>query len=627
MSGKSKVVSIDARGPQPSPRLTLLKALSEFEGAPDRFLDELLTCQCRLAGARCGVILRSGANGRLEILASHPELRPEKAGSGWIATAIQHFNKGLSDHQTLIAPLAGKADSHAADQQVVIVPFKNQESVRAAAAFVVQPSDLKMHPFCIEQLEITPFLLKHYELRLTVGQRQAAIGRLGLVLEILAAVNRTSHFGSAAMALCNELASRLDCNRVSLGFLEGRCVHVRAISNTDSFSREMQLVQNIEAAMEECLDQDVEIIHPAPQKAEYADRATAILSTKHGPAAVLSLPMRRNQDGIAVLTLERPIQSPFDDLNVIETVRLACELCTQRLFEMHTRSRWFGFRLASGLRKKMEWLVGPEHAGWKLSALAGFVLAVVLIFARGEYRIETPFVFQAPLQQVVVAPFDTFIRSIAVEPGDRVEAGRSILGELDSSELRLELAAMKAEKLGYDKQMAAHMRDGNTAEAQIANAQSQKCVAQIQLLEQHIKKATLIAPISGRLVSEDLKRQIGAPVETGKILFEIARINDLRAELYVPEDSISNVSIGQEGLLACVGRPDQKIRFLVEQIHPMAEVVNDKNVFRVRARLQEHRPWMRPGMEGIAKIQAGKKPYLWIGSHRLTNWLRMKLWL
>jgi len=47
----------------------------------------------------------------------------------------------------------------------------------------------------------------------------------------------------------------------------------------------------------------------------------------------------------------------------------------------------------------------------------------------------------------------------------------------------------------------------------------------------------------------------------------------------------------------------------------------------VRARLLEQHAWMRPGMEGIAKIMAGKKHYLWIGFHRLTNWLRMKLWL
>jgi hypothetical protein len=116
-------------------------------------------------------------------------------------------------------------------------------------------------------------------------------------------------------------------------------------------------------------------------------------------------------------------------------------------------------------------------------------------------------------------------------------------------------------------------------------------------------------------------------VETGKILFEIAHIEQLRAELYVPEDSITSVSVGQLGELASVSHPDQRIQFSVERIHPIAEVVNSKNVFKVRARLLEQPAWMRPGMEGIAKIMAGEKHILWIGFHRLTDWLRMTLWL
>jgi hypothetical protein len=66
---------------------------------------------------------------------------------------------------------------------------------------------------------------------------------------------------------------------------------------------------------------------------------------------------------------------------------------------------------------------------------------------------------------------------------------------------------------------------------------------------------------------------------------------------------------------------------VVERINPIAEVIENQNVFRVRARLSGHLDWMRPGMEGDAKISAGKKSYLWIASHRLVDWLRMKLWI
>jgi biotin carboxyl carrier protein len=311
----------------------------------------------------------------------------------------------------------------------------------------------------------------------------------------------------------------------------------------------------------------------------------------------------------------------------IETVRLICDLCAPRLLDLRQSERWFGARAASQAREYMGSLLGPEHTWAKVGAVMVFLMAVFFTTAKGDYRINAAFAFEARHQQVVVAPFDTFTKSVSVEPGDRVEGGKTILGTLETSELRLKLAALKAEQLGYQKQMAASMRDRQTAEAQIAGAQSDKVAAEIRLIERKIDQAALIAPITGWVVSEDLKQQIGAPVETGKILFEIASIDSLRAELYVPESSIANVAAGQTGELAAVGHPDQKVRFVIERITPIAEVVNHQNVFDVRARILEHLEWMRPGMEGEARISAGKKSYLWIASHRLVNWLRMKLWV
>jgi multidrug efflux pump subunit AcrA (membrane-fusion protein) len=272
-------------------------------------------------------------------------------------------------------------------------------------------------------------------------------------------------------------------------------------------------------------------------------------------------------------------------------------------------------------------LLGPEHTWIKLTAGLAFVVLILLATLKGDYRIKAAFAFEARHQQAVVAPFDSFSKEILVEPGDRVDGGQTLLGTLETAELRLKRAALMAEQLGYRKQMTAAMRDRETAEAQIAQAQSDKVAAEIKLIDKKIAQAAMVAPITGWVVSEDLKQQIGAPVKTGDILFEIASIDALRAELYVPETAIARVMPSQTGELASVGHPDQKVGFVVERINPIAEVIDHQNVFRVRARLDEHREWMRPGMEGEAKIAAGKKSYLWIASHRLVDWLRLKLWV
>jgi len=603
--------------------------LLRLDASPTRYLHELLAAMCRHAHAGRAVVMRPGEQKRVEILAAYPPLGSAGAGLDWIAGALDAARQTVVSGETAIVPEnpCENPTSGQPQDQLVLIPLKNAKTVRAVAAFRVQISSPRELALCRERLELTPLLLDHYELRVTLGQRHGAMDRLRLVLDVLAGVNRSERFKSMCMALCNELATRLRCQRVSLGFLEGRYVRLQAISHTDTVGRQMKLTQDIEAAMEECLDQDVEVIYPAAQNAPYASRATAQLAVEHGPAAVLSLPLRHNGDVFAVLTLERPRAHPFGALHEIEIIRLIGDFCAPRLFEMQAHDRWAGAHAAEWARRHLSSLLGPEHTWMKAAACAAFIMALFLTFAKGDYRIDAPFIFEAPLQQAVVAPFGTFLKSVDVDPGDEVEGGKDILGLLDTTDLRLKVAALKAEQLGHLKQMSAAMRDGRTAEAQIAQALSEKSGAEIRLLEQHISQGTLMAPITGRVVSEDLKRQIGAPVETGKILFEIARIEELRAELYVPEESITPVSVGQPGELASVSHPDQRIRFQVERIHPIAEVVNSQNVFKVRARLLEQHAWMRPGMEGIAKISAGKKHYLWMAFHRLTNWLRMTLWL
>ena len=124
----------------------------------------------------------------------------------------------------------------------------------------------------------------------------------------------------------------------------------------------------------------------------------------------------------------------------------------------------------------------------------------------------------------------------------------------------------------------------------------------------------------------DLKRQIGAPVKTGDVLFEVTPLDSLRAVLHVKEDQIVDVQVGQAGRLATASYPGQRIRFEVEQISPMAEVVNQENIFKVRAHLLETPPWMRPGMEGVAKIDLGHRSYAWMWTRKIVNWVRMKLW-
>jgi len=427
------------------------------------------------------------------------------------------------------------------------------------------------------------------------------------------------------MTFCNEIASQWQCERVSIGFLKGRYVQLKALSHTESFSRKMQIIQDIEATMEECLDQDIEVLSPAPKEAAYVSRAAAMLSQRCGRLNILSFPLRCRGEALAVVTLERPARIAFG-AEEVETVRLACELCSPRLANLHENDRWFGAAIAVRIRKLIAGLVGPKHTWAKVAAILCFAAILFLVFGKGQFRAKAPFVLEATYQQVIPAPFDGYLKNVDVEVGDLVAGGSSILAGLDTAELRLQLAAAKAEKAGYLKQASAAMRDGETAQAQIAQANADKSQAQIGLFEYQIGQANLVSPLSGIVVKGDLKREVGAPVKVGDVLFEVCPLDALRAQLMVPEDEVYDINVGQEGYLATASYPGQRIRFVVERINPIAEVVNQRNVFRVRVQLLETQQWMRPGMEGVAKVEIGKRHYAWIWTRKIVNWIRMQLW-
>jgi multidrug efflux pump subunit AcrA (membrane-fusion protein) len=311
----------------------------------------------------------------------------------------------------------------------------------------------------------------------------------------------------------------------------------------------------------------------------------------------------------------------------VEAARLTCDLCGPAVLNLRQHDRWFGPRWAGAIRRALALLVGAQHTWTKLAGAAVLAAVLFVAFGKGEYRVEAPFVLEATVQQSICAPFDGYIKAVSVEVGDAVQAGGAALAELDAADLKLQLASARAEHAGYRTQQDAFTRDGDTAKAQIAQADADKVQAQIDLLEYTISKARLVSPITGTLVSGDLKRQIGAPVKTGEILLGVTPIESLRAEVLIPEDQILDVAVGQKGTLATASYPGQRLRFVVERVDPMAEVVSTQNVFKVRARLDETKPWMRPGMEGVAKVTVDQRPYLKIWTRKLVNWVRMKLWI
>ena len=73
--------------------------------------------------------------------------------------------------------------------------------------------------------------------------------------------------------------------------------------------------------------------------------------------------------------------------------------------------------------------------------------------------------------------------------------------------------------------------------------------------------------------------------------------------------------------------PTQRLPVTITRVTPVATAEDGRNYFRVEARLDAPSAVpLRPGMEGIGKIDVDRRRLVWIWTHEMIDWLRLKLW-
>jgi multidrug efflux pump subunit AcrA (membrane-fusion protein) len=264
--------------------------------------------------------------------------------------------------------------------------------------------------------------------------------------------------------------------------------------------------------------------------------------------------------------------------------------------------------------------------GRKAVAAASVVLALWLVFGKLEYRLAvTAAVTPAELRHIST-PYDAVLASVAKFPGDHVRKGE-VLCQLDKRELELQQAELKAEMAVAEQETQRAMATKTPVDARLAQMQVNLACARHAVVTNRIERATIVSPIDGVLVEGDLRTKVGSVMPQGTPLFQVAPAEAWRLELRIPDGSSSDIQGGLCGRFACQARPDAVQTFQLKRLQPSAVVYDKQTVFVAEAQLSEPEAWLRPGMEGVAKINMGRRPAWWVLFHTATDYIRMKLWL
>ena len=456
-------------------------------------------------------------------------------------------------------------------------------------------------------------------------QGQAAKDQLVNLVELVAAGLEHERFKVAATEVANELAERFSCQRVSLGFLRSHRLRVEAMSQSSGIDQNSNLVQAIRDAMIETLDQGSAVVYPVESEATVqVTRFHAQLANIQQEAAICSVPLIKDGKAIGVLLMERAVDEPFSAETVAQCGQIG--LLLGPVLEMRRRDeRPLIVKNLDSLQSLFRKLFGPRHLPLKAGFSLGVVLLVWLSLASSIFRISCDSVLEAGICRAVVAPQQGYIAETHARAGDLVRVG-DLLATLDDRELLLEKRKWQSQRAQLLKEYRKALANFDRAEVSILNAKRHQAEAQLKLVEQQLERTKLVAPFTGLVVKGDLSQSLGSPAERGEVLFEVAPTDEYRAILKVDDRDIGHISRGQQGHLRLSGIPDQLIDIRVDRVTPVSSVDEGRNYFRVEAVMASHSDLLRPGMEGIAKIEVGQEKLLWIWTRRLVEWLQLFVW-
>jgi len=610
-----------------SQRAELDQAWRRFSGAqsPEEFCRAWLAVQCHaITGVIDAVVILQKPGGEAFVpLAFWPSGQRDRTRLAEITERVLREGRGVVQPR---ADPGGGAPPAQPDYQVAY-PVRVDGKVRGVVGVEITWRDASRLQVAMRQLQWGSAWLEVL-LRRHADPVEATRLRVKLLLQLVSSFVERATLRDAASALVTEAATLLGCDRVTLGRLRGGGVRVEAVSHAVQFDRHANLLNAVCAAMLEALDQREVIAFPQDQEQRpVVTLAHAELARVSGAGGVVSVPLEHEGRALGALTLERAPGMAFDAASIELLQGLGAMLGPLVDLQL-ARERSLAAHAGAALRDFWAGLVGPRHAGRKLWVGLALVAALFLGLAKGDYRVPAQARIEGVVQRSITAPFQAFVREAPRRAGDRVRRDE-LLARLDDRDLRLEQSRLAAQREQHAKQYREAMAKRDRAAARIVSTQIEQVEAQLALVEERLSRTEVRAPFDGVLVSGDLTQALGAPLERGQVMFEIAPLDQYRVVLEVDEHRIGDLAEGQAGEMVLAPMPGRRFAIRVHKITPVSATREGRNYFRVEATLEQAEAGparLRPGMEGVAKVFVDERLLISVWTHELLGWLRLKLW-
>ncbi len=434
---------------------------------------------------------------------------------------------------------------------------------------------------------------------------------------------------SLAIAVVNQLRTRLGCEQVALASVRRGRVRLLALSGIADVPARSPGAVAIAQAMEECLDlgRSVEAISHKTEGDVFPIHRR--WSASVDGASVASIPLRREGPETAPVEAVLSLRHKTDHRFTAEQLAAVERLVSPLLADLETSMLATRGLATHAKDATVELVTGIRHARGLLR-MAGVVAAVCIplwmAFGTMTYQVRARAFIEPTEVRHLAAPFGAKIAAASCEEGQAVAAGQ-VLVQLDVSELEVEQDRLRGSIAAGEVEADAARSGNDHATARLISARIDVDRTALAAIRDRIAKATIIAPCDGFILRGRPRDRVGSTLPAGETLVELVPRNAMQVALDIPERSILHVPDGAKAEFRPRGRPDLALKADVTHVRPVAEVRDAANVYVAKARLFDVEPWMRTGVEGIARIDAGVKPVWWATLHSMIDEVRLRLWL
>lgn len=223
------------------------------------------------------------------------------------------------------------------------------------------------------------------------------------------------------------------------------------------------------------------------------------------------------------------------------------------------------------------------------------------------------------------------ILEMPVELGDEVRAGQLIAqidtrilaqelaqaqADLDSAATRMEVSERQYQRAtDLQGQDLVSKQDLDTAQQNYATAKAQllRSQAELELRQERLAEATVLAPSSGRIIKKNVEIGTIITSSTGNVsggvaLVEMADLSRLEVRTLVDEIDIGRVEPGLVVETTVEAHPERKFGGKVVKIEPQAEVSQQITTFPVLSYVDNSGGLLLPGMNANVDIIIHSRP-------------------